>query len=184
MRRTLVTFDIWKEIITKLGNIEIERVLVESDDVFIFVIDECVGEIFSIVERALADSNLSILKDTFGKPRLVDHNSIERHGISWSYSEGKMLVGFCRNGSIGVDLEVKDASIREDDITWVFHENEMVNVRMYGLFDTWVRKEAYVKMLGIGLVDDIHEIDSSIGDVMSGMFLTYEKDFCWAVSLG
>lgn len=183
MRRTLVTFDIWKEIVNRLGSIKIERVLVESDDVFVFVIEER-DNMFEMVERELVGSDLRIAKDSVGKPRLVDHNSIERHGISWSYSEGKVLVGFCRNGSIGVDLEVKDVSINEADITWVFHENEMSNVRKYGLFDTWVRKEAYVKMLGIGLVDDIMEIDTSNVEMMSGMFLTYGYDFYWSICLG
>lgn len=183
MRRTLVTFDIWKEILNRLGSIKIERVLVESDDVFVFVIDDCI-DVFEMIERALEGSDLRIVKDSLGKPRLFDHNSVERHGISWSYSNGKVLIGLRRNGAIGVDLEVKDISINEADITWVFHENEMSNVRKYGLFDTWVRKEAYVKMLGIGLVNDIMEIDTSNVEMMSGMFLTYGYDFYWSICLG
>lgn len=183
MRRTLVTFDTWKEILNKLGSIEIERVLVESEDAFVFVIDERV-DVFEMIERALEGSDIRIVKDLLGKPRLVDHNSIERYGISWSYSNGKVLIGFHRRGAIGVDLEVRDASINEADVVWVFHKNEKINVSRYGLFDTWVRKEAYVKMLGIGLVDDVMKIDTSNIEMMSGMFVTYEHDFYWAVCIG
>ena len=183
MRRTLVTFDIWKEIINKLGNIEIERVLVESDDAFVFVIDGRV-DVFVMLERALEGSDIRIVKDLLGKPRLIDTNCVENHGISWSYSNEKVLIGFRRSGSIGVDLEVKDDSINEADVAWVFHKNEKINVSRYGLFDTWVRKEAYVKMLGIGLVDDIMEIDTSNVEMMSGMFVTYGNDFYWSICLG
>ena len=184
MRRTLVTFDIWKDLLNRLEDIEIDRVLIESDDLFVFVIQDNVGDMFTFIDNNLGDFDVRIVRDELGKPRLFDEGGVERHGISWSYSEGRVMIGLRKGGPIGIDLEFEDLSIDSRDVSWVFHPNELLSMGEYGLFDTWVRKESYVKMLGIGLVDDIEEVDSSSAELMSGRFLTHERDFYWSVCLG
>ena len=184
MRRTLVTFDLWKDLLKGLDVVEIDRVLIESEDVFVFVIRDVVGDVFTFIKNNLVVFDVKLVKDELGKPRMFDKTGVESFGISWSYSEDRVLIGLRRGGPIGVDIEFEDLSIDRRNVSWVFHANELLRMDEYGLFDTWVRKESYVKMLGIGLVDDIEEIDSSCAELMSGRFVTYDRDFHWSVCVG
>lgn len=103
---------------------------------------------------------------------------VERSTIDFNLSHSSDYFAFAISGYeniiVGVDIEVlrEDLGI-EPIVNNYFHENEISYV-LNGDFDRlaqhqrfyeiWTRKEAFLKMLGIGLTEKLSEIDMSPGE--------------------
>ncbi|WP_425361624.1 4'-phosphopantetheinyl transferase family protein [Candidatus Tisiphia endosymbiont of Ceraclea dissimilis] len=99
----------------------------------------------------------------YGKMYL-DCNNLNLY-FNLSHSKGKSLIVFSDN-EIGVDLEYVDKFTNINEIVdFTFSESERIllqesDIRQrYAVFyDIWTKKEAYLKALSTGLVDNLYEI--------------------------
>jgi 4'-phosphopantetheinyl transferase len=104
----------------------------------------------------VAPAELRYRTSAAGKPRLADRDDV---AFSTSHAEGLAIVAIARTGEVGVDIErvrpMPDAlelakrffSVRE-------HEHLMsvpASMRSEAFLRLWTRKEAYVKLAGVGL---------------------------------
>lgn len=106
------------------------------------------------------DINLidSINYNTFGKP-FINHEI----DFSLSYSGNNTILGFVKNGIIGVDIErlkAIDYNLFKDYFTqkeWDYiHHDSFVEANFFKL---WTRKEAVVKAIGKGVYFDLSTIN-------------------------
>lgn len=100
-----------------------------------------------------------------GKPSLPRAFAASGLEFSLSHTHGLALIAVSRLGAVGVDVErVVDTVDVHGLAASVFAEPECRRLAgldavaaRHGFFRLWVRKEAYVKALGIGLADGLRE---------------------------
>jgi 4'-phosphopantetheinyl transferase len=102
-----------------------------------------------------------------GKPLLSEARDLN---FNISHSGGWIVLGVAKGLAVGVDVEriipMPDAA----NLTrFCFSEAERQPIEMelserspIGFFRAWTRKEAYLKMLGVGLVDDLYSLDCHV----------------------
>lgn len=106
--------------------------------------------------------NPQICYNNLGKPYLIDHPE-----INFNISHCRLgCVCAVSDKKIGVDIQDIRA-ISKDVIEKVCHENEKRLIRKSNNADRefakiWTMKESYLKMIGIGIVSDLNEIDTTI----------------------
>jgi 4'-phosphopantetheinyl transferase len=89
-----------------------------------------------------------------GKPYIQMAN----RKFSISHSGDYVTVAFSEK-EVGIDLEIKEEIVVEDILTSLHHE-EIEYVRNAGdknnaFYYVWTRKEAYLKAIGVGIVEDL-----------------------------
>lgn len=117
----------------------------------------------------------------YGKPMLED----PRIDFSISHCYDAVCCGVTTFGSIGVDAEMKVLHF-EDLADHVLSKNEQALYRIHpgpGAFFTeaWTKKEAYLKMLGTGIRDDLFLIDTTAFDAEGAeLYVTtqWHKNVC------
>ena len=100
-----------------------------------------------------------------GKPHLVDDDERPLQ-FSLSHSGNRLLVAVCRDGEIGVDIELIQEGSNPLQLARHFMTGDEV-MQLSGIkdpatqreffFTLWTRKEAYVKSLGKGLFHPLSE---------------------------
>jgi len=105
-----------------------------------------------------------------GKPSLGD----TRHRLEFnvSHTRGMAVLGFCRAGRIGVDVEHIHTDFQTSEVAERFFslaERTALRAlpaeyRHQAFFRIWTRKEAYIKALGEGLSHPLHQFDVSLDD--------------------
>jgi len=103
-----------------------------------------------------------------GKPFLAVASDLQ---FNLSHSGDWIVVGISKTAAVGVDVErVVPLPDRHSLLQAYFSPGERQRVesvpaerRLKTLYEAWARKEAYLKMLGRGLVDDLDRIDCSTG---------------------
>ncbi|WP_137391131.1 4'-phosphopantetheinyl transferase family protein [Rhodoligotrophos defluvii] len=116
------------------------------------------------LDRAPGDIHLHTTDG--GKPVLPDMPQLS---FSVSHSGGHVVLALSRAGSVGIDVErVRDVADLDSMIGRCFSTRERAlidasagNERLLAFFRAWTRKEAFLKMLGTGLVDALDQIDCS-----------------------
>ncbi|MFF4324325.1 4'-phosphopantetheinyl transferase family protein [Streptomyces sp. NPDC001568] len=118
------------------------------------------------VRRLLAErlgmpaSELRIHYDPAGKPYLPDRPGTH---ISWSRSDGLLLLGATETGPVGVDVElVRPAATNLDVLTFVY-PGVPASATPETFFHAWTLLEAAVKATGRGLTDGAREVDLDFG---------------------
>ena len=107
---------------------------------------------------AIETSQLSFVRNSFGKPFLQGHLI----HFNWSHSGRYALLGVHPTHPIGVDIEKIRQSIFLDDFLhplereWV---DQLPESRSDKFCQLWAAKEAYVKALGIGLSQAIPRLE-------------------------
>lgn len=90
---------------------------------------------------------------------------------SISHTKGAVCAGFSRFGEIGVDIERADRKVNSSLRGRVLSDNECVRVRSDREFiECWVKKEAFLKRTGIGLVGDLRGVDTTALPDTSALF--------------
>lgn len=106
---------------------------------------------------------LDLVEGAYGKPRLADPGRASRFAFSKADAAGAVLLATTNGSPIGVDLEA-ERSIAERDliIDGYLHPDEAAAIRSQpaaeqdGAFlRTWVRKEAFLKAVGLGMSIDL-----------------------------
>ncbi len=108
---------------------------------------------------ALPPSQLRFTYNEYGKPSISDDQNDRALNFNLSHSAELILYAVTRGRSVGVDIEY----IREDSATieiaeHVFSEDEVAALkslptdqRTIGFFNSWSRKEAFIKAKGMGV---------------------------------
>ncbi|MEU9035260.1 4'-phosphopantetheinyl transferase superfamily protein [Streptomyces sp. NPDC048352] len=114
-----------------------------------------------LAERLGLDAHdLRIHYDPAGKPYLPDQPGTH---VSWSRSDGLLLLGATETGPIGVDVElVRPAGTSLDVLTFVYPKVPD-GVGPETFFHAWTLLEAAVKATGRGLTDGAGEVDLAFG---------------------
>lgn len=95
----------------------------------------------------------------FGKPYI-------KGGGLWfslSHTDGAVCAAFSSQGEVGVDIEPCSRRISEKLYSRVLSEGERVQVSSAEDFlRAWVRKEAFLKRLGVGITRDLRGVDTAV----------------------
>ncbi len=87
-----------------------------------------------------------------------------------SHSEDMVVLVYGGDSELGIDIEKLDGEIDTDSTTNFFSNQEqeviLKNPGKETLIDTWVRKEAVLKAIGIGIANEPQQLDCS-GDKVS-----------------
>ncbi|MCH5208057.1 MAG: 4'-phosphopantetheinyl transferase superfamily protein [Oscillospiraceae bacterium] len=98
---------------------------------------------------------LSFEKGSHGKPYLKNSELF----FSMSHTKGAIAAAFSEVGEIGVDVESKARVINERMFERALSAEERENAKTSEDFlDLWVRKEAFLKRLGIGITRDLRTV--------------------------
>jgi len=103
----------------------------------------------------------------FGKPTLGSATELQ---FNVSHSQGKMLLGFCWETAVGVDIEqIRTYQAMSDIAHRYFSAVEYAQFLTVSpeqvpeaFFNCWTRKEAYIKAIGEGLSCPLDEFDVSL----------------------
>ncbi len=94
-----------------------------------------------------------------GKPYLKD----DKLWFSLSHTNGALCAAFSSDGEIGVDIEPKNRAVSEGLKKRVLSEKERALVVSGADFlRMWVKKEAFLKRLGIGITRDLRTVDTTL----------------------
>lgn len=104
-------------------------------------------------------SELKFGKSEHGKPELDNITNTANIKFNLSHSHDMALVAVCKNNEIGVDIEYMDRKNNWSGIIKrFFTEPEQKNIfslaenqQQAAFFQTWTRKEAHMKVTGLGL---------------------------------
>lgn len=113
----------------------------------------------------ISPKNIRLELDKNKKPLL---NGATNLCFNLSYSKNKIIIGVAKS-KIGVDIEFLDPDFAYEEIALgYFGKREMEFIKNHqdprkGFYKIWTRKEAFLKALGIGLVDDLPLVDCSDG---------------------
>ncbi len=95
----------------------------------------------------------------FGKPYV-------KGGGLWfslSHTKGAVCAAFSAQGEVGADIEPRTRRIGEGLYARVLSESERAQVRTAEDFlRVWVRKEAFLKRLGVGITRDLRGVDTAV----------------------
>ncbi|MFJ9343363.1 4'-phosphopantetheinyl transferase family protein [Streptomyces sp. NPDC101733] len=118
------------------------------------------------VRRLLADRlglpahELRIHYDPAGKPYLPDRPATH---VSWSRSDGLLLLGATESGPIGVDVELVRPATANLDVLAFVYPGVPADASPETFFHAWTLLEASVKATGRGLTEGARDVDLGFG---------------------
>ena len=121
--------------------------------------------------------DIDLIKKQYGKLYINEN----KFYFNLSYTDDISIISFSRNSEIGIDLE----KIKEDkniidisskfftkrEINWIYQTSQ--ENKMQRFLYCWVRKEAYIKALGLGLnlgLDTFHVIPKDYQNKLNNYF--------------
>lgn len=124
--------------------------------------------------------DVKIIKDENGKPHSVNNDIY----FNLSHSGKSVYVAFNDDAEVGIDVE-EISEIPHEIIDYCFHEEEkkiMKSTNHYDkkFFEIWTKKEAYLKMLGIGINDNLNNIN--VTRILGYFTLEMDGYFCSVIS--
>jgi len=128
----------------------------------------CHGKLRHLLSEKTGEEAGKIQIDTgkFGKPELAEH---PLH-FNISHSKDVFAIAISEETEIGIDVEVINPDFTYSGIiqSW-FHPNEIKAIeaetertsQLQKFYTFWTRKEAFLKAIGIGLINELQSIDTS-----------------------
>jgi len=120
---------------------------------------------------------------SYGKPHLRNKTEFDIQ-FNLSHSHERAVVAICQNQPIGIDIEyirstADIASLAKQN----FSTNEYqqfaklpVTDSLLGFFNTWTRKEAYIKAIGEGLSHPLHTFEVTVNPGEPAQMLSIAND--------
>lgn len=117
-----------------------------------------------------AASDIELLALNHGKPTLPAAGNPEGIEFNLSHSGNRVAIAVASKTPVGVDIEwmerLRDWQALANTIFSAQELAELAGLsesrRVQGFFNGWTRKEAYLKAVGIGLIDDLKSIVVSL----------------------
>lgn len=109
-----------------------------------------------------AGQDIVVTEGQYGKPYLKDHHDVIRFNMSNSGNFIAQAYDFSRQ-EIGVDVEVINKDFEYWDVAGHYFSKKECD-RIYNhrdFYRYWTRKEALLKVTGVGLIDDLQLMDLS-----------------------
>lgn len=101
---------------------------------------------------------LTFAKGSYGKPYLKDGGLF----FSLSHTKGAIAVAFSEEKEIGVDIESREREVNERIYERALSDEERQGIKSTEDFlRIWVKKEAFLKRLGIGITRDMRTIPAN-----------------------
>ena len=102
------------------------------------------------------------------------------YNFNLSYSQQFVVLSFSKNIQIGIDIELVQ-NIDYLPIIKYFHEDERTriltsNQQQISFYDTWVRKEAFLKAQGLGITEELSAFDTYSMPLISNNIEWFLKD--------
>lgn len=104
----------------------------------------------------IPQSKIEFVRGTHGKPYLK-HSDLQ---FSLSHTKGAVCVAFSDKGEIGVDVESAARRVRPELYKNVLCEEELAALDNSSFLSFWVRKEAFLKRLGLGITQDLRGVNT------------------------
>lgn len=125
-------------------------------------------------------SQLRFARTKLGKPFCIGPAAAQQFEFNVTHSEGLALIAIARSSALGIDVEYTRADIDMDSVSracFTAHENQQLDksssdVRRGTFYQIWTRKEALLKLLGLGLSVDPQHFDVSIASRPRELLLT------------
>ena len=115
-------------------------------------------------------SSVGLITLDHGKPALASAGNPHGLDFNLSHSGNRVAIAVATRTSVGVDIEcmerTRDWQALADHIFSTQELAELAELsesgRVRGFFNGWTRKEAYLKAVGIGLIDDLKSVVVSL----------------------
>lgn len=105
----------------------------------------------------IPERKIKLTLGSFGKPYLKNSEL----QFSLSHTHGAICAAFGENGEVGVDIERRDRRVNERMYKRVLCGEEQVHATSDADFIRfWVKKEAFLKRLGVGITRDLRGANS------------------------
>lgn len=106
----------------------------------------------------------------YGKPALNGKHKDSRLRFNMSHSHEVALFAFAEDREVGVDVEHVRADFASEDIARRFFSRREVETfntlprhdQVTGFFRCWTRKEAFIKVIGLGLSQPLDQFDVTL----------------------
>ncbi len=112
-------------------------------------------------------TKLGIINQNMQKPHIVN----SKIDFNLSHSKNYFCFGITKNAIIGVDIEkisfindmysIVNNYMHIDEKKYIYDDNIPLNKQLIRFYEIWTRKEAFLKMLGIGIATDLKNINMS-----------------------
>lgn len=107
---------------------------------------------------------IALTQHPLGKPYLLNG----RLQFSVSHCDSMLMIAISQTRLIGIDIEGMDQHHQDDLAGYVLSTNESAihhqlpqDAKAAYFLHCWTRKEAYLKAVGTGLVNHLHQVDTS-----------------------
>lgn len=111
--------------------------------------------------------DLTFVKNSFGKISL-SNSYLSKIKFNYSHSNGIILYSFALNDDIGIDIEKINLKIEFKELAIIYFSKKEIefmgeatsqNAVVRNFYRIWTRKEALLKALGTGLINDLNFLD-------------------------
>lgn len=117
----------------------------------------------------------------YGKPRFCNTKEVD---FNLSHSGNEIIIGFCKNMVIGVDIEQVKINFDIMDLAKNFFSNEEIKAlsqfeefeRPQAFFRCWTRKESFIKAVGEGLSYPLDSFAVTMEDDEKASFLKIDNN--------
>ena len=129
-------------------------------------------------EAGLSEDDLAFSYGEHGKPQL----SMPSVQFNYSHTDAGVALGFSEE-PVGVDVE-KIRAVKQDVEKKIFTQDELLYLeespllRTERFFELWTKKEAYLKMLGVGLSRPMQSF-SVLDEPICSQITTLRRDHCY-----
>lgn len=124
---------------------------------------------------------ISFKYNKYGKPEIAREQNNNNLHFNMSNSQGMLCIGFIKNESIGVDIEViKPIKDFQDVANNFFSDSEIQQLKIFpedktleGFYTCWTGKESFIKFSGEGLSYPLKDFDVQVKELKIGVTYNY-----------
>ncbi len=134
-------------------------------------------------------NKISIIKDSFKKPYILDNSTNNIYPFSISHSKNCLVYCFSLNNSIDIGLDIEEKIPKENVIKRICSASEKTYIEKNSIStkDVWMQKEAISKAFGSGIYMGLSNLDISkkslFGKIVTTMKIKDEKTSFYITTL-
>ena len=125
----------------------------------------------------------------YGKPALSGEHEDSRLRFNMSHSHEVALFAFAKDREIGVDVEHIRSDFASEDVARRFFSRREVETfnalpqhdQVTGFFKCWTRKEAFIKVIGLGLSQPLDKFDVTLEQPAALLWVSGDDASRWSL---